>query len=624
MMENKGLGGEPMRRPILPLPPQIVERIAAGEVVERPAAVVKELVENSLDAGATWISVIIQDAGRSLIKVVDNGIGMTPEEMRMALARHATSKIRTFEDLEHLQTYGFRGEALPSIGAVSRMELVSRAQGSDLGFKLRVEGGVIVGEEPGFFPVGTSVAVSHLFYNVPARRKFLRSDATEFKWIALIFKHFALIYPQWGFELYRDGEILYRLAPGNREDRLREFYGEDIVEEMIPVQHRVGPFEVEGYLGVIESGKQLMKESFLFVNRRPVSHPRLAKAIQNGVESYLPSGASLLYVLNFSCPPDRCDINVHPAKREVKFADEQGAYTAMWSAVREAIDRRRRPDGLISHSPSAMPVRMPSSRRGTPMATGRRVTTSSERIPIRSPEHLVPYSPVPLAHKGPLISLPFASLPPSVASTTSLGHPFPDESLQEPLIRSPVTLPLVFQIFDTYLVSYISSGLVFIDQHVAHERVLYERALGALENEPWARQHLLFPVEFTIAPEDKAILTELIPLFLAMGMELELGERWGRLLSLPAGLQVDNERQLLEGILQEIRQGYKTGADPRHQLAAAFACHSAIKAGLPLMLEERVQLIDELFRTAEPYVCPHGRPIVHILEKREIDKWFKR
>lgn len=230
------------RSPILPLPPEVAERIAAGEVVERPAAVVKELIENSLDAGADHIIVAVEGAGRTLIKVGDNGMGMRPEEMRMALARHATSKIRRFEDLEHLQTYGFRGEALPSIAAVSRMELMSRAEGEELGYRLSIEGGAIRSGEPVSMPVGTVVSVSHLFYNVPARRKFLRSDATEFKWIALVFKHFALAHPQVGFELYRDGEATYRLASGSMEDRLREFYGEDVVGEMVEVNFRSGYF----------------------------------------------------------------------------------------------------------------------------------------------------------------------------------------------------------------------------------------------------------------------------------------------------------------------------------------------------------------------------------------------
>lgn len=627
------------------LPQVVADRIAAGEVVERPAAVAKELIENALDSGATHVTLIVTDAGRTMIRVIDDGAGMTPSDLVAAIGRHATSKLRRFEDLEVLTTFGFRGEALPSITAVSRLEITSRARGEEIGARLKVNGGVVETCEPAACPEGTSVSVSHLFHNVPARRKFLRSDATEFKWIAQVFRAFALAFPEIAFDFYKDDERLEHLEGSDARTRFGAMFGDDVAEEAVRIDHESGNFRIRGFITSRPMASR-SADQFLFVNRRPVVSARLARAVLNGVEPYYTSGGSPVYMVDIAAPPDRFDINVHPAKKEVKFADENGVFGALWSAVRRAVGAALVPDnaniitddGSITRSD----VKDGPRRRGE---AGRRdytaahpapslstpSATSSERIPVPAPAHLTPFTSIPRQHLAPRrdpLPFPHNDRPdgPVGEALLSSSHPEPapagDISTPEP---RPGEGPVIFQIFDTYLVSPLTTGLVFIDQHVAHERVLYERALAALERMPWTSQQLLFPSSFTVAVEQAPFVEELLPLLRAMGFEVEpFGPREFRILAVPAGVNITSERAILIGIVDEMVEGRTSNADPRQRLAAAFACRGAVKANTPLEPEQRRRLIDDLFQTEDPEFCPHGRPIYHVLPLREIEKWFKR
>lgn len=586
---------------IRPLSQAVADRIAAGEVVERPASVVKELVENALDAGARRISVVVEDAGRTLIRVTDDGTGMTAEELTAALGRHATSKITRFEDLERLSTFGFRGEALPSIAAVSRMELTSRPVGAEVGTTVQVEGGKVVKAEPVGCPEGTTVAVGHLFYNVPARRKFLRSDATEFKWIATVFRNFALAFPEVAWELYRDGEVVYQLGAGSPRERLAGLLGDDAGREMLEVDSQRGWLKVRGWVSPPSLVQRSSVDQYLFINRRPIVNLRLNRAVYNACEPYLVGGGHPLYVLFLEAEPSRFDINVHPAKKEVKFADEGGAFAAVFGAVRDAVAGSRAPVEL----------------KGTE-ATPKR----SQVAAVEGPAHLQAVVPTPRRHlepRGPVMPFPAGSTP-RVAAGGGETAPTPGE-----LLYPPGEGPNIWQVFNTYLVSPLTTGLVFIDQHIAHERILYERALSAMEREPMASQQLLFPVTLELRYEDVGVVEEVLPLLRALGFEMYAsGPRQYRIAAVPAGLRVSNERELVLGMVEEFRDTGSTGRDPRQRLAAAFACRSAVKAGQPLEPEEMRRLVDELFQTEDPEFCPHGRPIFHVLSLREIEKWFKR
>jgi DNA mismatch repair protein MutL len=595
----------------------VADRIAAGEVVERPASVVKELAENALDAGATRISVVIEDAGRTLIKVVDDGWGMTGAELIQAIGRHATSKLRRFEDLESLATFGFRGEALPSIAAVSRLEIISRARGEEVGTILKVAGGRVERCEPVAAPDGTSVSIGHLFFNVPARRKFLRSDNTEFKWITTVFRHFALSFPEINFELFRGREAVYQLAAAEPRTRLVGLFGDDVAAEMLEINHRHGWLSVRGWISPPSLTQRTSGDQYLFVNRRPINSPRLNRAVYTAYEPNLVNGGHPIYAIHLEANPDRYDINVHPAKKEVKFADEEGTFAGVWAAVRNAVSAWHKPQEIT-------PVKQPVKQMGAS-------DIIAQRAQVPAPAHLTPYIPVPRGYQQPAgTATPFPRddrrpFQPAAQPTSGPEPPTAPETLAPTARESSADGPVVWQVFDTYMVSPLTTGVVFIDQHIAHERVLYERALAAMEQEPWVSQTLLFPVTFNVRNEDLPMVEECLPLLRAMGFEVDpIGPREFRIVSAPAGVRIASEREMLIGIIDEYRDTAATQLDPRQRLAAAFACRGAVKAGQPLEVEEMRRLIDELFNTEDPEFCPHGRPIYHVLNRREIDKWFKR
>ncbi len=632
----------PSNRPhIATLPQSVADRIAAGEVVERPAAVVKELIENALDAQTSKITVQVIDSGRTLLKVVDDGVGMTGSMLAASIGRHATSKLLRFEDLESLHTFGFRGEALPSIAAVSRLDIISRARGEEIGAKLTISGGTVEELIPVACPEGTSVAVSHLFFNVPARRKFLRSDSTEFKWIVQIFKYFSLAFPEISWEFYKGEELLYQLPAAEPRKRIAGLFGDDIGDELIEVNQSGSWMNVRGWISPPHLTQRSATDQYLYINRRPINSPRLNRAIYSAAEPYYTSGGHPFYVMMIECSPDRFDINVHPAKKEVKFADESGAYGALFGAVRNSIGAALQPSGL--EGSRSVPTASSQDYSRSPNA----FSTTASRIPVESPPHLTPYAPMPrrhLAPRGPLMPFPVdesSRAQHSSPTPTNLFDPHAAESSQSSrldLVEAPARPsyeaisregdahgPVIWQVFDTFIVSPLKTGMVYIDQHVAHERVLYERALASMEKTPWASQQLLFPTSMQVAPEDVKMVEEMVPLLGAMGFGVErFGPREFRILSVPAAIRISGERALLLGMIEEMREGASSEADPRLRLAAAFACRGAVKAGQPLEREEMIRLIEELFQTEDPEFCPHGRPIYHVLSRRDIEKWFKR
>lgn len=574
------------------------------------------------------------DAGRTLLRVVDDAHGMTGSELANCIGRHATSKLRKFEDLESLSTFGFRGEALPSIAAVSRLDIVSRARGEQIGAKLTVNGGVVEAIVPVACPEGTSISVGHLFFNVPARRKFLRSDATEFKWIALTFKHFAIAFPEVSWEFYRGDEQIYNLPAGDARKRMAGIFGDDVGEELIHIDSAGSWMRVSGWVSPPSLAQRTTTDQYLFINRRPITSARLSRAIYQAAEPYFTSGGHLLYAVMMECSPDQFDINVHPAKKEVKFADESGAYSALFNGVRSAVGSALQPGAMTGTSGSNSPVNA--------FRPGAYSPSAGRRVDVPAPEHLTPFSPISrrhLAPSGPLMPFPLAEAerlaPPDdhlklfdpSRDESAASYPWdnpPSERVSEPISGSDAA-PVTWQIFDTYIVSPLKTGLVFIDQHVAHERILYERGLAAMEQTPWVSQQLLFPTSFTVSTEEVALVEELLPLLRAMGFELErFGPREFRILSVPGAVKVSNERAMLLGIVEEMREGASSGEDPRKRLAAAFACRGAVKAGMPLEKAEMLRLIEELFQCEDPEFCPHGRPIYHVLNRRDIEKWFKR
>lgn len=609
---------------IITLPPQVADRIAAGEVVERPAAVLKELIENSIDAGATDITIVIEDAGRTLIKVIDNGIGLTDSEMVNSIGRHATSKLNQFEDLESLITFGFRGEALPSIAAVSRLDIVSRTRDSEVGSLLRIAGGRIENQSPTAAPIGTSISVGHLFYNVPARRKFLKSDTTEFRWISTTFRYFALAFPDVSWKFFRKKDLIHELPrTENHRERIAGLFGDDVAEELIEVNHESNWLKVTGWISPPSLAQRTKADQYLFMNRRPIVHSRMQWRISDACRQYYTSGGHPLYLVFLEASPEQFDINVHPAKKEIKFADENGAVNTAWNAVRRGFDDYRHPEGLTASSskkPSPQPDRRFMSRSFSQSTESQSSQPMFSGTRSREPE----FNPVPIRHGASrAVTMPFP--PDKQVSHDKAAATFNPESFEAPAADAETGEPRVWQVFDMFIISPLKTGVVFIDQHIAHERILYEKALNAINSKPWNSQRLLFPTTFKVTENDSQLVEEAVPMLKSMGFDLEsVGPREYRILAVPTGVKISNERDMLLGIIEEMHENNTAAKDPRHILAAAFACRGAVKAGQPLKDEEMRRLIDELFRTEDPEFCPHGRPIYQVLNRREIEKWFDR
>ncbi len=609
---------------IITLPPQVADRIAAGEVVERPAAVLKELIENSIDAGATEITIVIEDAGRTLIKVIDNGFGLTDSEMVNAIGRHSTSKLNRFEDLESLVTFGFRGEALPSIAAVSRMDIISRPRDAEVGSLLKIAGGRIENQTLSAAQTGTSISVGHLFYNVPARRKFLKSDATEFRWIASTFRYFALAFPEISWKFFRKKQLIHELPmTDNHRERIAGLFGDDVAEELIEVNHESKWLKVTGWISPPSLAQRTKADQYLFMNRRHIVHSRMQWRISDACRQYYSSGGYPLYLLFLEASPDQFDINVHPAKKEIKFADENTAVNTTWNAVRKGFENFRHPEELAPKGTGSQPPQPDRSflQKSPPQSTN---TQNGRSVFDAIQANETVSNPVPKRHGASRpVTMPFSA--DKQVSQEKAAATFDPASFESPQTDYEADEPRVWQVFDMFIISPLKTGVVFIDQHVAHERVLYEKALNAINKKPWNSQRLLFPTTFNVSENDASLVEEAVPMLKSMGFELELiGPREYRILAVPTGVKISNERDMLLGIIEEMHENNTAAKDPRHILAAAFACRGAVKAGQPLKDEEMRRLIDELFRTEDPEFCPHGRPIYQVLNRREIEKWFDR
>jgi len=618
------------KRPIVILSQGVANRIAAGEVVERPAAVAKELIENAIDSGASNITVVVQDAGRTLIQVIDDGAGMNSEDIQNSVKRHATSKISRFEDLETLYSFGFRGEALPSIASVSRLEIISRQHDSDVGTILKITGGEFERCEPVSASPGTSISVSHLFFNVPARRKFLRKDATEFKWIVNTFRQFALAFPNISWKFYRNRDLLHDLPVTTPRERIAGLFGDDIAEELLEINHTGNWLKATGFISPPSLLQRNKDSQFLFLNKRPVSHPGLSHTIYTACEPFFVSGGHPLFVVFLEASPDRFDINVHPAKKEVKFADESGVRSMLWLSVRNAVTSERR-DQVVS-APSKSEDSPPK-----PQGFLERSNVGKPATDAQTPQHLRPFLPMDKRYNVPRgQTMPFPS------NTQKAVVEEPDESgvIPEPSFEELRTLEhpkwetdnnqfnkeiSIWQLDESYILAPVKSGMVFVDQHAAHERILYEKALTSMDKAPWPSQRELFGAIIKVSEENIPFVEEALPLLNAMGFGLKKVDN-GKysILSTPAGVNVSDSEDMVHGIIDEYCEGVSTQEDPRKQLAASFSCRAAIKAHHKLEHEEMQRLIEELFQTEAPEFCPHGRPIYHILRTNEIEKWFKR
>lgn len=589
--------------PIRLLPPDVADKIAAGEVIERPASVVKELVENSIDAGATQIQVEIREGGQRYIRVADDGGGIPASEVPLAFARHATSKLRDASDLDRIETLGFRGEALASIAAVSHVTVLTRPRSEMMGHFLRVEGGQIVREEGRGGPAGTIVTVEHLFHNVPARLKFLRQPQTEAGHIYDVVSHCALAYPEIRFGLVSDGRQAFQ-SPGNGQlyDVVLALYGLEMAEQMMPLaapepagdaEARPWP-QVLGCIGNPSLHRANRTYITLFVNRRWIQDTSLAYAVVQAYHTLLPVGRFPVAVVLLEVPPGDVDVNVHPTKREVKFREARAVFAAVQRAVRHTLVTRA-PVPEVSHAPRTWPA--PDwERRQSLLAAGRG----------EGAEH-------------------------QLAMTIGRGldgeGAGADEEALEPV--GPIRLPLlrvVGQVGQTYVVAEGPQGMYLVDQHAAHERVLYEKMMAERAQHAVASQVLLEPLTLDLPAPLAAVLSEQMAALNEVGFDLEpFGGNSTLLRAVPAILVVPDVRAALVDILEMLRQGDDPLASRAEERLIATVCkRAAVKGGQVLSMDEMQQLIRQLEQCESPRTCPHGRPTVLHFSVEQLEKEFGR
>lgn len=639
----------------------VANQIAAGEVIERPASVVKELVENAIDAGATSIVIEVRGAGKELIRVKDDGRGIPADQAELAFVRHATSKIRATGDLACVQTLGFRGEALPSIASVAKVELISRSADAEAAVKLEVEGEKVTRSVFGA-PIGTQVTVRDLFYNTPARYKFLKTDATERRTIAEFVTHIALAQPSVAVWLKLEGKDLLKTpGSGNLKDTILSVYGKEVYGKLISVEWDSPTARVSGYIGDPSLAKGNRSRESTFVNGRWVQSHRLTTAIEKGYESLLAHRRYPLAVLHLEIDPAEVDVNVHPAKAEIRLKNEREVFATLMRAVRKALTESNLvPDVGELYRGAPAPVSSPGSHSGSShIGDQARITWEWGKTHVHEPKTAYAHE---TANETPLAVPRFeASFQPAVEwqepSKSQISAPRPPLIQDEPESPSHAGLPLrteeakrkkdewrqdliktghdpretllqakvLGQIANTYIVMPAPSGLWLIDQHVAHERILYEEVLARGNSAGIVAQELLTPLSIEMPAEHATAIMECWEELRAMGFVIEsFGGRDFLVRAVPAELAgriEDNLTQIIEELVWVMDEG---GPTMQERAAAAVACRAAIKAGEPLQTKEMEQLVRRLASVENPFACPHGRPVVIQMSLTEIERRFGR
>jgi len=586
------------------LPPNIANKIAAGEVVDRPASIIKELVENAIDAEATEITVTILHAGKEMIQVVDNGCGMSEEDANLAFERHATSKIKSISDLDHIFTLGFRGEALASIASVSRMELKTCLKNEQMGTLLKLDAGNIISKNKLALNQGTVVTVKNLFYNTPARRNFLRADSTETNHILKALKQFFLSHPDIQFIVINNGEEIFNLPAASQDERIAQVFGQKFYDDLVYIREELNDIVLEGYICQPENARGNTANQFIYLNRRSIVNRSLSHAVFQGYGNLIERSKYPQFIMFLNISPNLVDVNVHPTKMEVRFANERVIYHLFLSAVRKAIQKEE----MVPE------FSMQSGPREKEEITNHFQPMRFSRTPQK--KALLPGNDIEDPDQTKITFSNTSFNKPSDENESSAGEETSTHSVQAAL----------WQVHNRYILSQIKSGLVVIDQHVAHERVLFERILRFLEedrNVP--SQQLLFPQTLDLALEDYLVLSENKEWLEKIGFSIaELSGRTIVIEAIPADVKVGHESKILIQILDYYRENEGSKYQPHEKIAAAFACKNAIKSGDSLSLVEMNSLVDQLFATKEPYFCPHGRPVIITFGLEELDKKFKR
>lgn len=602
------------------LPDSVANQIAAGEVIQRPASVIKELVENSVDAGAKNIDVAVVDAGRTSIQVIDDGKGMSETDARLAFERHATSKIRQAEDLFNLHTNGFRGEALASIAAVAQVVLKSRQEGEEVGTQLSISGSRFEGQEACSSSVGSVFSVNNLFYNVPARRKFLKSNSTELNNILTAFERIVLVNPQIAFTLHSNNTELFNLKAGNLRQRIIDVFGKRINQDLLPVNVETTMCKITGFVGKPEAARKKGAHQFFFVNGRYMKHPYFNKAVMTAYDRLVPQGEQVPYFLYFDVNPNDIDVNIHPTKTEIKFENEQAIWQILMAAVKESI-------GMFNDVPSIdfdtedkpdIPVYNPDVASS---ASAPKISLNPHYNPFKSS----PSSGKPTAVKP--VDEQWEQLYEGLNDQDSVEREadiFESESEAEINTSQSILAeksPAHYQYKGKYVMTAVKSGLMIIDQHRAHVRVLYERYLEQIQQQTSHSQKVLFPEVLQFPVSDEVILEKLLPEMSKMGFELDnLGGGSYAVNAIPTGLDGVNPLHLVQDMVFSAKEKGVKALDEVHQsLALTLARNAAIPQGQVLNNEEMETLVNDLFACGNVNYTPDGKNVLCILKQQEIE-----
>lgn len=594
------------------LPDSVANQIAAGEVIQRPASVVKELVENAIDAGATVINVVVVDAGRTSIQVIDNGRGMSETDARLAFERHATSKIRKADDLFALRTMGFRGEALASIAAVAQVELKTRMEDDDIGTHLSISGSRVVAQEPVSCPVGSNFSVENLFFNVPVRRKFLKSNTTELNNILSAFERIVLVYPEVSFTFHNNGVEVFNLKASNTHQRIIDVFGKKINQELLPISVDTTVCRISGFVGKPESARKKGAHQYFFVNGRYMKHGFFHKGVMQAYERLIATGDQIPYFIYFNVEPENIDVNIHPTKTEIKFDNEVAIWQILTAAVKDALGRFGDVTAIdfdVEGKPD-IPVFSPTSDG----YNAPKVDYNPQYNPFKeSGQQVYRRNDVPKDWE----SL-YEGLKPDSSEQKVFFDVEPPSA--EGIIEEKA--PTHYQYKGRYIMTAVKSGLMIIDQHRAHVRILYDRYMQQMASSGHSSQKMLFPEVVQFPPSDIVMLQKVMPEMEHLGFELsDLGGGSYAVNGVPTGIEGVKIDSLIKDMVTTAMESGSLDTDAiNHSLALSLARNAAIPQGQVLSNEEMETIVNELFTTSNVNYTPDGKSILCILKQHEIEQ----
>ena len=602
------------------LPDSVANQIAAGEVIQRPASVIKELVENAVDAGAESIDVLVVDAGKTKIQVIDDGKGMSDTDARLAFERHATSKIRQADDLFALQTMGFRGEALASIAAVAQVELRTKLEHEEIGTHLSIAGGQVIGQEPCSGTRGSNFSVENLFYNVPARRKFLKSNTTELNNIITAFERIALVYPDINFTLRNGTTLLFDLRAGMPRQRIIDIFGKRLNQDLLPLNIDTVMCKVSGFVGKPQAARKKGAHQYFFVNGRYMKHPYFNKAVMEAYQRLIPVGEQVPYFLYFDVNPGDIDVNIHPTKTEIKFENEQAIWQILSAAVKDALsmfndvpaidfDTNGRPD--IPVFDSDLHIAAPTLQYNSNYNPFRSTSANYQpKKPVEKWDEL--YTKV-----GHIDEQNATLFPANTTELPSKSNAFEDET-------TTAHGPNHYQYKGKYIVTAVKSGLMLIDQHRAHVRILHDEYLAKLDQREGLAQKMLFPENVQLTANEALTLTKIMPEMQKLGFEITpMGGTTYAIQAVPTHLEGAKADELLHDMLASAQEKTtQMGSEINSALALVMAHKAAIPTGQTLRNEEMDNLFNQLFASTNPNYTPDGKNILAILQQEDIEKLF--